>query len=65
MAETYRDLVIRAETELKKEKEDIAVETLKERIKEIEAMEVVLAKTKNQYQELLDKPVKDILLPEL
>lgn len=56
-----KDLVNDVKAELREEKEEIARDVLKQRLRELEIAEHVMAKLRRQYEELLDKTVEEIV----
>lgn len=56
-----QELEKEAREELEGEKKDIAKDILKSRIVEISKAEKMLSRLKNQYQELLNKSIEDVV----
>lgn len=59
-----KDLVKRAVNELNEEQETHAIKIIKNRLKEIRATKIVLNKLEKQYEEMLEKPLDELLLLE-
>lgn len=59
MAKVIRDLLERAEAEVAHELEERRVSMLKERIRELKAARLVVAKLESQLAKFLDEPIDD------
>ena len=58
------NFVEEAKKELQQEKEEMAKEVIKERLRELEMAEMVLRRLKDRYQVLLSKGVEEVLFEE-
>ena len=56
-----KELEMRAVEELEREDQEMAVEEIKERLRELRSAEMVLKRLGQKYQEFLEKGIDDVL----